>query len=92
MKGMAVKVDEAHANAAKGQRSLQKALERAEQWKAKALEAEARIKEKAEKRAASLAVQVEIFPGKQDADKRKVSYPFRPCRFVSSTDGAATCA
>ena len=42
MKGMAVKVDEAHANAAKGQSSLQKARERADVWKAKALEAEAR--------------------------------------------------
>ena len=91
MKRMAVKVDEAHANAAKGQRSLQKALERADVWKTKALQEE-RIKEEAEKRAASLAVQVEIFRGKQDADKRKVSCPFRPCRFVSSTDGAATCA
>ena len=42
IKGMAVKVDEAHANAAKGQSSLQKARERADVWKAKALEAEAR--------------------------------------------------
>ena len=42
IKGMAVKVDEAHANATKGQSSLQKALERADVWKAKALEAEAR--------------------------------------------------
>jgi len=91
MKGMAVKVDEA---AAKGKRSLQNALKSAELWKAKALEAEARIKDKeeAEKRAASLAVQVDIFRGKQEADKRTVSCPFRPCRFVSSTDGAATCA
>ena len=37
MKGMAVKVDKAHANAVKGQRSLQKALERADVWKTKAL-------------------------------------------------------
>ena len=98
MKGMAVKVDEAHANAAKGQSSLQKARERADVWKAKALglEAEARIKDKeeAEKQAqaASLEVEVAIFREKQGDDKRKVSCPFRPCRFVSSTDGAATCA
>ena len=88
MKGMAVKVDEA---AAKGKRSLQNALERAERWKAKALEAEAR-KQEAEEQAARLEVEVETFRDKQDADKRKVSCPFRPCRFVSSTDGAATCA
>jgi len=91
MKGMAVKVDEA---AAKGKSSLQKALKNAELWKAKALEAEARIKDKeeAEKQAASLEVEVAIFREKQGDDKRKVSCPFRPCRFVSSTDGAATCA
>ena len=91
MKGMAVKVDEA---AAKGKRSLQNALKSAELWKAKALEAEARIKDKeeAEKQAASLEVEVAIFREKQGDDKRKVSCPFRPCRFVSSTDGAATFA
>ena len=91
MKGMAVKVDEA---AAKGKSSLQKALKNAELWKAKALEAEARIKDKeeAEKQAASLEVEVAIFREKQGDDKRKVSCPFRPCRFVSSTDGAATFA
>jgi len=95
MKGMAVKVDEA---AAKGKSSLQKAFKNAELWKAKALglEAEARIKDKeeAEKQAqaASLEVEVAIFREKQGDDKRKVSCPFRPCRFVSSTDGAATCA
>ena len=93
MKGMAVKVDEA---AAKGKRSLQNALKSAELWKAKALEAEARIKDKeeAEKQAqaASLEVEVAIFREKQGDDKRKVSCPCRPCRFVSSTDGAATCA
>ena len=95
MKGMAVKVDEA---AAKGKSSLQKALKNAQLWKAKALglEAEARIKDKeaAEKQAqaASLEVEVAIFREKQGDDKRKVSCPFRPCRFVSSTDGAATCA
>ena len=66
---MAVKVDEAHANATKGQSSLQKALERADVWKTTALQEE-RIKEGAEKRAASLAVQVEIFRGKQDADDK----------------------
>ena len=95
IKGMAdeaqANVAEAQANAAKGQKSLQRAHERADVWKTKALQEEAR-KEEAEKRAASLEVQVEIFRGKQDADKRKVSCPFRPCRFVSSTDGAATCA
>ena len=55
MKGMAVKVDEA---AAKGKSSLQKALKNAQLWKAKALEADARIKDKeeAEKQAASLEV------------------------------------
>ena len=42
IKGMAVKVDEAHANAAKGQSSLQKARERADLWKTKALQAQAR--------------------------------------------------
>ena len=95
MKGMAVKVVEA---AAKGKSSLQKALKNAQLWKAKALglEAEARIKDKeeAEKQAqaASLEVEVAIFREKQGDDKRKVSCPFRPCRFVSSTDGAATCA
>ena len=91
MKGMAVKVDEA---AAKGKSSLQKALKNAELWKAKALEAEARIKDKeeAEKQAASLEVEVAIFREKHGDDKRKVSCPFCPCRFVSSTDGAATCA
>ena len=91
MKGMAVKVDEA---AAKGKSSLQKALKNAELWKAKALEAEARIKDKeeAEKQAARLEVEVANLREMQDADKRKVSCPFRPCRFVSSTDGAATCA
>ena len=95
MKGMAVKVDEA---AAKGKSSLQKALKNAQLWKAKALglEAEARIKDKeaAEKQAqaASLEVEVAIFREKQGDDKRKVSCPFRPCRFVSSTDGAATFA
>ena len=98
MKGMAVKVDEAHANAAKGQSSLQKARERADVWKAKALEAEARKveaearKQEAEKQAARLEVEVANLREMQDADKRKVSCPFRPCRFVSSTDGAATCA
>ena len=95
MKGMAVKVDEA---AAMGKSSLQKALKNAQLWKAKALglEAEARIKdeEAAEKQAqaASLEVEVAIFREKQGDDKRKVSCPFRPCRFVSSTDGAATFA
>ena len=93
MKGMAVKVVEA---AAKGKSSLQKALKNAQLWKAKALEAEARIKDKeeAEKQAqaASLEVEVAIFREKQGDDKRKVSCPFRPCRFVSSTDGAATFA
>ena len=93
MKGMAVKVDEA---AAKGKSSLQKALKNAELWKAKALEAEARInikdKEEAEKHAARLEVEVANLREKQGDDKRKVSCPFRPCRFVSSTDGAATCA
>ena len=91
MKGMAVKVDEA---AAKGKRSLQNALKSAELWKAKALEAEARIKDKeeAEKQAARLEVEVANLREMQGADKRKVSCPFRPCRFVSSTDGAATCA
>ena len=91
MKGMAVKVDEA---AAKGKSSLQKALKNAELWKAKALEAEARIKDKeeAEKQAARLEVEVANLREMQGADKRKVSCPFRPCRFVSSTDGAATCA
>ena len=91
MKGMAVKVDEA---AAMGKSSLQKALKNAELWKAKALEAEARIKDKeeAEKQAARLEVEVANLREMQDADKRKVSCPFRPCRFVSSTDGAATCA
>ena len=91
MKGMAVKVDEA---AAKGKSSLQNALKSAELWKAKALEAEARIKDKeeAEKQAARLEVEVANLREMQDADKRKVSCPFRPCRFVSSTDGAATCA
>ena len=84
-------VAEAQANATKGQRSLQKALERADVWKAKALQAEAR-KEEAEEQAARLEVEVEKFREKQDADKRKVSCPFRPCRFVSSTYGAATCA
>ena len=91
IKGMAVKVDEAHANATKGQSSLQKALERADVWKAKALQAEAR-KQEAEKQAARLEVEVANLREMQDADKRKVSCPFRPCRFVSSTDGAATCA
>ena len=91
IKGMAVKMDEAHANAAKGQSSLQKARERGDVWKTKALQAEAR-KEEAEEQAARLEVEVEKFREKQDADKRKVSCPFRPCRFVSSTDGAATCA
>ena len=93
MKGMAVKVDEA---AAKGKSSLQKALKNAQLWKAKALEAEARInikdKEEAEKHAARLEVEVANLREKQGDDKRKVSCPFRPCRFVSSTDGAATCA
>ena len=100
IKGMAVKVDEAHANAAKGQSSLQKARGRADVWKAKALEAEARKveaearKQEAEKQAARLEVEVANLREMQDADKRKVSCPFRPCRFVSSTDadGAATCA
>ena len=91
IKGMAVKVDEAHANATKGQSSLQKALERADVWKAKALQAEAR-KQEAEKQAARLQAEVANLGEMQDADKRKVSCPFRPCRFVSSTDGAATCA
>ena len=95
IKGMAdeaqANVAEAEANAAKDQSSLQKARERADLWKTKALQAQAR-KEEAEKRAPSLEVEVEIFREKQDADKRKVSCPFRPCRFVSSTDGAATCA
>ena len=92
IKGMAVKMDEAHANAAKGQSSLQKTR------KAKALEAEARKveaearKQEAEKQAARLEVEVANLREMQDADKRKVSCPFRPCRFVSSTDGAATCA
>ena len=81
----------AQANAAKCQSSLQKARERGDVWKTKALQAEAR-KEEAEKRAARLEVEVEKFREKQDADKRKVSCPFRPCRFVSSTYGAATCA
>jgi len=93
MKGMAVKVVEA---AAKGKSSLQKALKNAQLWKAKALEAEARInikdKEAAEKHAARLEVEVANLREKQGDDKRKVSCPFRPCRFVSSTDGAATCA
>ena len=93
MKGMAVKVDEA---AAKGKSSLQKALKNAQLWKAKALEAEARInikdKEEAEKHAARLEVEVANLREKQGDDKRKVSCPFRPCRFVSSTDGAATFA
>ena len=91
MKGMAVKVDEA---AAKGKSSLQKALKNAELWKAKALEAEARIKDKeeAEKQAARLEVEVANLREMHGDDKRKVSCPFRPCRFVSSTDGAATCA
>ena len=91
MKGMAVKVDEA---AAKGKRSLQNALKSAELWKAKALEAEARIKDKeeAEKQAARLEVEVANLREMQGDDKRKVSCPFRPCRFVSSTDGAATFA
>ena len=84
-------VGEAQANATKGQRSLQKALERADVWKAKALQAEAR-KQEAEKQAARLEVEVANLREMQDADKRKVSCPFRPCRFVSSTDGAATCA
>ena len=81
----------AQANAAKGQSLLQQAHKRAELWKTKALEAEARA-QKAEEQAARLEVEVEKFREKQDADKRKVSCPFRPWRFVSSTDGAATCA
>ena len=95
IKGMAdeaqANVAEAQANATKGQRSLQKALERADVWKAKALQAEAR-KQEAEKQAARLQAEVANLGEMQDADKRKVSCPFRPCRFVSSTDGAATCA
>ena len=95
IKGMAGEAQaneaEAQANATKGQRSLQKALERADVWKAKALQAEAR-KQEAEKQAARLEVEVANLREMQDADKRKVSCPFRPCRFVSSTDGAATCA
>ena len=96
IKGMAdeaqANVAEAQANAAKGQSSLQKTR------KAKALEAEARKveaearKQEAEKQAARLEVEVANLREMQDADKRKVSCPFRPCRFVSSTDGAATCA
>ena len=82
---------EAQANAAKDQSLLQQAHKRAELWKAKALEAEAR-KQEAEKQAARLEVEVANLREMQDADKRKVSCPFRPCRFVSSTDGAATCA
>jgi len=95
IKGMAGEAQaneaEAQANATKGQRSLQKALERADVWKAKALQAEAR-KQEAEKQAARLQAEVANLGEMQDADKRKVSCPFRPCRFVSSTDGAATCA
>ena len=95
IKGMAdeaqANVAEAQANATKGKRSLQKALERADVWKAKALQAEAR-KQEAEKQAARLQAEVANLGEMQDADKRKVSCPFRPCRFVSSTDGAATCA
>ena len=81
----------AQANAAKGRSLLQQAHKRAELWKTKALEAEARA-QKAEEQAARLEVEVDKFREKQDADKRKVSCPFRPCRFVSSTDGAETCA
>ena len=95
IKGMAGEAQaneaEAQANAAKDQSLLQQAHKRAELWKAKALEAEAR-KQEAEKQAARLQAEVANLGEMQDADKRKVSCPFRPCRFVSSTDGAATCA